>query len=236
MKMETNVAIFGAVAIAVTFLVPVSSASAQNIVVRASGPSAAKFRVGSSVKDGSRLLAGDTITILDRKGTRVILGPTIFQQRQIGPAPNSVLTSLAQARRPTRVLGATRRGPALSKRARTKIAPSLWSVDIARDTVVCLPPDTEPVLWRERDATATRVKLVQGEFSADVSWPARADTIPWPVKIKIVFNREYSFDDGGITHTVLFRRLPSLGDTIDDLAQQFEDRECSDQLEFLLIP
>src|SRR5262245_7287326 len=52
-------------------------AAAQTIVVSSSGPSARTYPAGKTLAAGSRIVlaAGDTLTVLDSRGTRVLRGP-----------------------------------------------------------------------------------------------------------------------------------------------------------------
>ena len=57
-----------------------ASASAVPLVVRAQGPTVGTLKPGSELStDKLRLKAGDSVTILDEKGTRTFQGPGTFR-------------------------------------------------------------------------------------------------------------------------------------------------------------
>lgn len=74
------------------------------LVVRSGGPSAAQYPAGRSLKTGEpiRLKAGDTLVLLDSRGTRTLRGPGTFD----ASPPSSPQTAAATPARPR--LGAVR--------------------------------------------------------------------------------------------------------------------------------
>jgi hypothetical protein len=56
------------------------AALAETIVVKSAGPSAKAYPPGKSIADNSKvsLKAGDSVTILDGRGTRILKGPGMF--------------------------------------------------------------------------------------------------------------------------------------------------------------
>ena len=66
-----------------------SAALADVLVVRASGPSAKAYPAGKTIADNARiaLQAGDSLVLLDSRGTRVLRGPGSFTPN--GPAQAS---------------------------------------------------------------------------------------------------------------------------------------------------
>src|SRR5688500_6017825 len=76
------------VAIAALLATAAASAAANVLVVRSSGPSAKSYAPGSSLPDNARLQlrAGDTVVVLDSRGTRTFRGPGTFSPATAAPA------------------------------------------------------------------------------------------------------------------------------------------------------
>src|SRR5689334_1362018 len=84
-----------ALAAAAFALVP--GAVSAGVVVSASGPSAGSFPVGKSIGNSERIVlrAGDTLTVLDGNGTRVLRGAgTYTLSQQAGPSKRTEFASL----------------------------------------------------------------------------------------------------------------------------------------------
>src|SRR3546814_13107512 len=67
-------------AAAVTALTMVTAAAAQSMVVRSTGPSAAKYPTGARLKSSDKLtlVAGDRIVLMQSGKTRTLSGPGTF--------------------------------------------------------------------------------------------------------------------------------------------------------------
>jgi hypothetical protein len=75
-----------------TTLLAASAAVAGPLVVRAAGPSAASYKPGQRLPDAPiNLKAGDSIVVLDAKGTRSFSGPGTFSLA----APSAVAQEVA---------------------------------------------------------------------------------------------------------------------------------------------
>src|SRR6187431_2281458 len=93
-----------ALAAAACALAPV--AARAGVVVSASGPSAASFPVGKSIGNSERIVlrAGDTLTVLDGNGTRVLRGAGTYSLGQQGGAnKRSTFAVLTERRTASRV-------------------------------------------------------------------------------------------------------------------------------------
>ena len=71
---------FAKPAVATLSLFVAGATLAETIVVKSVGPSARAYPPGKSIADNSKvaLKAGDSLTILDGRGTRVLKGPGSF--------------------------------------------------------------------------------------------------------------------------------------------------------------
>ena len=103
------------------------------MVVAASGPSAGSFPVGKKIGDSERIVlrAGDTLTVLDGNGTRVLRGAGTFSlDQQAGAEPAQHLRGADRA-----PLGRSGCAPARSRGEDDGTAlhpPNLWYVDVAQ--------------------------------------------------------------------------------------------------------
>ena len=93
----------GRLALALLLLTGAASAAANVLVVRSSGSSAKAYPPGRSLPDNARIVLrrGDTLTVLDGNGTRVLRGAGTYSlDQQSGPSQRGTLPSL-----PSRGLG-----------------------------------------------------------------------------------------------------------------------------------
>src|SRR4051812_643010 len=94
-----------AVLAAVACVLAPAGASA-GVVVSASGPSAASSPVGKSIGNSDRIVlrAGDTLTVLDGNGTRVLRGAGTYSlDQQAGPSKRGTFADLTQRRAASQV-------------------------------------------------------------------------------------------------------------------------------------
>src|SRR6478735_1132669 len=123
-----------ALAAAACALVP--AAAFAGVVVSASGPSAGSFPVGKSIGNSERVVlrAGDTLTVLDANGTRVLRGAGTFSlDQQAGPSKRGTFADLTRRRPASQVRTAAIRGddqPAQPS--------NIWYVDVSHPGTVCV--------------------------------------------------------------------------------------------------
>src|SRR5688500_3179842 len=99
MSMLTKRIAGAAVAAAACVLMP--AAASAGVVVAASGPSAGNFPVGKKIGDSERIVlrAGDSLTVLDGNGTRVLRGAGTFSlDQQAGPSQRGTFAVLTERR------------------------------------------------------------------------------------------------------------------------------------------
>src|SRR6187402_3248283 len=90
-----------AVALGAAACALVPAAAWAGVVVSASGPSATSYPVGKSIGNSERIVlrAGDTLTVLDGNGTRVLRGAGTFSlDQQAGPSKRTTFAALTQRR------------------------------------------------------------------------------------------------------------------------------------------
>src|SRR5690606_12885977 len=105
-------------------------AALAGVVVSVSGPSASSYPVGRKLGDDDRIVlrAGDTLTVLDGSGTRVLRGAGTYSLGQTsGTKASSTFAILTERRSARRArTGAVRAGD-LDTPVRS---PNLWYVDV----------------------------------------------------------------------------------------------------------
>lgn len=194
-------------ALAVSALALTPSLAQAGIVVSSSGPSAGQFPVGSEIDDNQRitLREGDTITVLDDGGTRVLRGAGTFMlARQSGSSRNQAFAALTTQRSASRA----RTGAVRGAGATEVTNPSLWYVDVARSGTICLTDPNRIRLWRAETED-------EGVYSiSDSGEPDRATRVTFPEnEMLAAWSSEVSVHEG---------QTYSIGKAPDDEAAQIE--------------
>jgi hypothetical protein len=209
--------------------------ASAGVVVSASGPSASGFPVGKKIGDSERIVlrAGDTLTVLDGKGTRVLRGAGTFAlNQQAGADRSSAFAVLTERRSAQRVRTAAVRGDGVPGMA----PPNLWYVDIGRPGKTCLA-DTERVrLWRGAAEGEATYAIRAGDAGQTVSFDDGAILASWDKQaLPLAENTEYriSRTDDVEAGTLTFAILPSVAEDPEALAQQLIANGCTRQLELL---
>lgn len=213
-------------------------ASAQSLIVRASGPSASLYRAGTRLADTARLTLkqGDIVTLLDSRGTRTVRGPGIFSvittasADTIRPAQLSSLMNTQKARRAR--TGAVR-GTGADAAPRN---PSIWFADIGQSSDFCVADPAAVQLWRADSSVAASYAVTQGTASATVSFAAGQATAPWPVRLPVSDGGDYRLSGGGLPQPVSlrFRLLPQAPEDMDAIAALLIENKCEAQLSLLI--
>ena len=214
-----------------------STAAQAGVVVSASGPSAKTYPVGRKLADTDRIVlqAGDSITVLDQRGTRVLRGGGTFTlAQQSGPSKSGTFAVLTRQRSAQRMrTGAVRAGDVGGPIS----SPNLWYVDVGHSGTVCLPEAEDVRLWRpttEGGATYT-IKPAGGGSSAQVSFASGEMLAPWnsaalPLKdgSSFVVSRP-----GAPDSTVTFKVLGTVPADAEARAEKLIEDDCSTQLGLL---
>lgn len=211
-------------------------AALAGVVVKSTGPSAARYPVGSKLDDNASitLKAGDVVTVLTAEGTRVIKGAGTFR---VGDRPNVAadrFASLTRKRAATRVRTGAVRGEA----DETVTNPSLWYVDVTRSGTICLYDLATVRLWRPgTDGTSTyAIADHAGTAQAEVTFD---DTVTVaaldPARLPITEAGHYMITapDGATIAHVNFVLLAEDYQAPDALAEALIAKGCTVQLEAL---
>lgn len=208
-----------------------ASAAANVLVVRSSGPSAKSFPAGRSLPDDARiaLRAGDTLVVLDARGTRTFRGPGTFSP-SVAP-PRTTRTVAAPDGRRARI--ASVRSAGIVPASPTTI----WQVDVAQSGTMCLANSREVMLWRADSALPATLAIAGPDGAAgEVHWPAGASTAAWPADLPIADGGEYRLSVAGspVPSRVRFRALDSEPADVPAVAEALIRHGCQEQLDLLV--
>lgn len=214
------------------------AASAQTIVVSASGPSARSYPAGKSLAAGSRIVlaAGDTLTVLDSRGTRVLRGPVTTSAAASATTANPSFAALVatQNRRRART-GAIRGAGEAAKPS------NLWYVNVASEGTVCVTDPAAVGLWRpdmEQAETLTIAPAAGGSAPTSSSAPflVGQNVTTWPASLPIAEGASYVISGGGLakpTH-VRFALLPAAPADPAGTYAALDAKGCDAQKQLLL--
>ncbi len=214
------------------------AAAAGTIVVRAVGPSARDFPPGKAVA-GTRvsLRAGDSLVLLDGKGTRTLSGPGTFVLGAATSisAPPSALGALLRNTGTRQVRTGAVRG-AGSGEAKS---PNLWYVDATRSGAVCLGSTAGATIWRPdmTQPTTLTLKRASDGRTVPLSFAAGQSVRPWPVAdMPIAAGSEYWLSGPGWARPTSVRVETIAADNaqLDGLGAALIAKGCTGQLDLLV--
>jgi hypothetical protein len=220
-------------AIAAILAVSASAAFANILVVRSSGPSAKSYPPGRSLAANARvaLRAGDTLVLLDGRGTRTLRGPGNFAAGAAAATTSRSALTVNNGGRIGRV-GASRTAPDQPR------SPSIWHVDASQSATVCVADPRNVILWRPSATRTVNVAIAPGTGgnARSVAWTAGQSTLAWPSDLRIAQNSEYRLSVEGVAvpTRLRFKVLPNLPSGIDGQAQAFIQNGCQAQLDVLI--
>ena len=215
-----------------------TSAWADTLVVRASGPSAQTYRPGAKLPDGGSvaLKAGDVITLLDGKGTRTLRGPGTFPvaAAATAPAANVTLSALLDTKRVRRartgaVRGTIKDGPAAGHKR-----PNLWLIDVAQPGLLCLADPAAVRLWRA-DSTKPATFHIHGVGGhAAVAFAVGDAIAAWPTALPLADGAAYRIEGGARPVDIRLATLDQAQPGLDAVAAGLIARGCEAQLDLLV--
>jgi len=213
---------------------PVAAQAA--IVVSSSGPSAGAYPVGKKLPDTGTitLRPGDTVTVLDSKGTRVLRGAGTFAiGAPSGGNASSTFAVLTMQRSAQRVrTGAVRSG----KDGTPPASPNLWFVDVTKSGKRCVVAGQPVRLWR-LDTAAAATYTVKTPSGATVAVPfaAGAMVAPWDTaRYPVADGATVAISLGGKpVSQITFAVLPSQPADPEAMAEALIGHGCSAQVALL---
>ena len=219
-------------ALAAVLATAAASAAANVLVVRATGPSAKSYPPGRSLPDNAQLQlrAGDTLVVLDSRGTRTFRGPGNFTaSAAVRAGPQTVQGNNGRRAR----IGAVRNAGIVP----TATPTTIWDIDATQSGTMCLAATTGARLWRP-DASQAATLTISGSNrpTQTVIWPAGAATVDWPAAMPITNGAEYQLSLTGspVPARIRMRTLASRPEDIQAVAQALIEQGCREQLDLLV--
>ena len=203
------------------------------MVVSSSGPSAGQFPVGRQIDDNERITLrdGDTITVLDNGGTRVLRGAgTVMLAQQSRSSRNNAFNSLTTQRSANRARTGAVRGTG------TVLAisnPSLWFVDVQSAGTICLPAEFPVRLWRSDTQAQSTYSVTATEVDTQVTFPAGEMLAAWDLYNPPSEDVTYTIGHGAGSSAVEinFVFLDETPVTAEDMASTLIANGCTAQLD-----
>lgn len=217
-------------------LASAAGALAETIVVKSTGPSAKAYPPGRSIPDNSKvaLKAGDSITILDGRGTRVLKGPGVFATTA-STATSSTIGALLRNTGTRQV----RTGAVRGTGAETVRPPNVWLIDSSKSGTVCVAGTEAVSLWvppHEEAASLTLTRLSDGK-SVPIVLRAGQSVKAWPtIDLPIASGSQFRVSGDGMTNPVTLR-FAALGPNpqgLEGTAAALIKAGCNAQLDLLI--
>lgn len=209
---------------------------AETIVVKSSGPSAKLYSPGKSIPDNSKvsLKQGDSLTILDGRGTRVLKGPGVFSTTASTVNSNSIGALLKNTGTRQVRTGATRGVGETVQRP-----PNVWLIDSTRSGTVCVAGTEAVSLWgpsHDDAVTMTLTRISDGK-SVPVAWRPGQTVKAWPTAdMPISDGAQYRITADGSANPVTLR-FAALGPNpqgLESTASAMITAGCNGQLDLLI--
>lgn len=217
-----------------TVAVPMAQARA-GVVVAVSGPSAKTYPVGRKIGNTDKIVlqAGDTLTVLDEKGTRVLRGAGTYTLAAKAGADRSGAFALLTRQRSAQRM----RTGAVRDTATTPITrPNLWYVDVRQSGTMCLADPAEVRLWRPVTGGEQIYAIgLDNKVSSRASFGDGDMLTVWDLsQAPITDGATYVIAGGdGRPSEITFRLLGEAPATPEALASRLIELGCTAQLEVL---
>lgn len=217
------------------------TAAAQSMVVRSSGPSAAKFPAGTKLKDSEqvKLAAGDRLVLMQDGKTRTLSGPGSFQLSAPVSASQNTSTAVTRmlAKGPTmRSRGGFSRGSD-EKMVSEARAPNLWLLDYRRGGNFCIADPASLLIWRPEMDSDQLLRIEQAGTADTVAFVQGANYRKWPIDtMPLQFDVDYQLSGGGLSAPIIVKFMPMEGEaaTAQDVADALIAKGCRQQLDLLV--
>ena len=217
------------------------TASAQAVVIRSTGPSAPAYPAGRKLPAGAAvtLKAGDSVTVIDQAGSRVLSGPGAFRidsavNRDAAGGANTALAALIARGGTSTRTGAVCGDTEVPTEATRP--DNVWYVDVSRGGTVCVADPARVVLWRpNRAETGNGTLYGPDDTPAEVTFRAGSAIKLWPVAtMPVVDGQTYRFTSPVGQTVKITTRL--LGDVPEDpvaVAALLAEKGCTAQIDVL---
>ena len=162
----------------------VTAAAAGPLVVRAAGPSAAQYKPGQRLADAPvTLRVGDSIVVLDAKGTRSFSGPGTFSFNSASAVAQQVAFTDLLVQKPARRarIGAVR---AAGQDQGPPSPPGVWALDTRQSDTVCVIDTGNITLWRADTSAAQSLTITRDDGAmARLSFGVTQALAPLPTAV-----------------------------------------------------
>lgn len=209
-------------------------AAAQTVVISASGPSARSYPAGKSLAAGTRIVlaAGDTLTVLDSRGTRTLRGPVTTAAEAAATRANPSFAALVATQNRRRARTGAIRGTGEAAKPT-----NLWHVNVTVDGTVCVADPAAVQLWRpDMQRAATLTVTAESGPSAKVPFIVGQSVTSWPSNLPIAEGSGYVLSGGLLARPVRLR-FTMLGAPASDPAGTYaalDAKGCNAQKQLLL--
>jgi hypothetical protein len=215
------------------------AALAEPMVIKYQGPAGQNYKPGKKLQANQpvTLKAGETLTVLDERGTRTLRGPGTFSTSSAPTANNVGPTSLASLIKTSSVRRA--RTGAVRGTNTPKVAarsPNLWFVDISKSGTICVPDFSRLQLWRADTAQPLKLTASSSLASGTANFLKGQPTASWPNQVTPVDGGRYTImrSGGSDAVTINLVQLTVNGDeALDKMASNLLSRGCQTQGELL---
>ena len=216
------------------------TAVAAPLVVRSAGPSAKTYPAGKAIPDSAKIVlkAGDTVVLLDGRGTRTLSGPGSFSATASATAAattGSTLNALVSGGGERRArIGAVRSASGVDKNAGTN--PNVWYVDIGRSSNMCIADTSTVTVWRPSTDKAATVTVSGPNGQGTIDLAAGQSAALWPTSLPVVDGGAYKLTwEGAKAPTALkFVVIKPTSPDLQDMAQSLIKAGCNAQLDLLI--
>ncbi|WP_293703922.1 MULTISPECIES: hypothetical protein [unclassified Sphingopyxis] len=228
-------------AAAVMAVAVVGTAAAQSMVVRSTGPSAAKYPTGAKLKstDKLTLVSGDKVVLMQAGKTRTLSGPGTFGASatiQTSQSMSGTVTRML-AKGPTmRSRGGFSRGPNDPVPVEAR-APNLWLLDYREGGTFCVVDPATLMLWRPNMEGDTALEIESAGKKTTVAIVDGANFRKWPTDVlPVQYGVDYRLSGGGLAApvNVRFAALENAPDTVEGSVDMLMAKGCAPQLNRLV--
>lgn len=242
MNWRSNITVARSAAAAALTVALAGVAVAGPVVVRSTGPSARAYPAGRQLPDNAQvaLRAGDTIILLDARGTRTLSGPGTFpavggsSRVSAAQAAGRILANQTASERRGGAVRSGSRGAADASGSTSGRSPNLWFVDLSKSGTVCVADASAVRVWRASGAQATNVSVMAPGGSAAIALPQGVTVGEWPKALPVTPGTEYTLTAPGMAPTkVRFVTVP-MPTSLEDTAAQLIAKGCNTQLDLLI--
>lgn len=216
-------------------------ASAQSVVLRATGPSSSSYPAGKKLPANAEiaLKSGDVLTVLDKSGTRVLRGPgkvTLDGEVTRDRTGSKRVADLVSGSTGARARTGAVRGAGSGAASATFSGPTnIWQIDSSKGGTWCVADARTLVFWRPDRVEAVTGKVSGHSGSAEIQWKRGSALKLWPQELTVVDNATYTLEMPGASPvTIVTRVLPVVPqDDIPAVFSMLNDAGCTAQRDLL---